>query len=36
LKSLNALDFLEKAKKDGRIVNAGFSFHGVSDVSKTL
>jgi predicted aldo/keto reductase-like oxidoreductase len=31
LKSLNALDFLEKAKKDGRIVNAGFSFHGVLD-----
>jgi len=31
LKSLNALDFLDKAKKDGRIVNAGFSFHGVLD-----
>jgi predicted aldo/keto reductase-like oxidoreductase len=31
LNSLNALDFLEKAKKDGRIVNAGFSFHGVFD-----
>jgi uncharacterized protein len=29
LASMNVLDFLEKAKKDGRIVNAGFSFHGV-------
>lgn len=32
LKSLHALDFLTMAKKDGRIVNTGFSFHGVSDV----
>lgn len=31
LNSLNVLDFLEKAKKDGRIVNAGFSFHGDLD-----
>lgn len=31
LYSMKVLDFLEKAKKDGRIVNAGFSFHGVSD-----
>lgn len=30
LNSFNALEFLDKAKKDGRIVNAGFSFHGVS------
>jgi len=36
LKSLNALDFLDKAKKDGRIVNAGFSFHGVSDVFQNI
>jgi predicted aldo/keto reductase-like oxidoreductase len=32
LKSFKALEFLDKAKKDGRIVNAGFSFHGVSDL----
>jgi len=30
LNSFHALEFLDKAKKDGRIVNAGFSFHGVS------
>jgi len=28
LEALNVIDFLEKAKADGRIVNAGFSFHG--------
>jgi len=28
MKTLGALDFLEKAKKEGRIVNTGFSFHG--------
>jgi hypothetical protein len=26
---LGVLDFLDQAKKDGRIVNAGFSFHGL-------
>ena len=36
LKSFNTLEFLDKAKKDGRIVNAGFSFHGVSDLFRTL
>ncbi|MGA2781399.1 MAG: aldo/keto reductase [Smithella sp.] len=36
LNSLNALDFLEKAKKDGRIVNAGFSFHGVLDDFRSI
>jgi len=36
LNSFHALDFLEKAKKDGRIVNAGFSFHGVSDVFQNI
>ena len=29
LKQLGALEFLEKARADGRIVNAGFSFHGL-------
>jgi len=28
LNSMNVLEFLDTAKKDGRIVNAGFSFHG--------
>ena len=28
MEKLNVLDFLDKAKADGRIVNAGFSFHG--------
>ncbi len=28
VKSHGIFDFLEKAKQDGRIVNAGFSFHG--------
>lgn len=29
LNALNVPAFLEEAKKDGRIVNAGFSFHGI-------
>ena len=29
LESLGVTDFLDKAKADGRIVNAGFSFHGM-------
>lgn len=29
MRDLGALEFLEKARADGRIVNAGFSFHGV-------
>lgn len=28
MRDLGVLDFLERAKADGRIVNAGFSFHG--------
>ena len=31
LVGLGALEFLDTAKKDGRIVNAGFSFHGLAD-----
>jgi len=31
LEPLGVLEFLEQAKKDGRIVNAGFSFHGLAD-----
>lgn len=31
VRDLGALDFLEAAKKDGRIGNAGFSFHGKSE-----
>ena len=33
---LGVLDFLEQAKKDGRIVNAGFSFHGLADDFKRI
>lgn len=29
VESLGVLDFLERAKADGRIVNVGFSFHGL-------
>ena len=28
LETLGVIDFLDKAKADGRIINAGFSFHG--------
>jgi uncharacterized protein len=31
LNSMSVLDFLDKAKKDRRIINAGFSFHGTLD-----
>lgn len=31
LEQLGAIEFLAQAQKDGRIVNAGFSFHGVAD-----
>jgi hypothetical protein len=36
IKKLGALDFLEKAKADGRIVNTGFSFHGDIDTFKEI
>jgi len=31
ISSLGALEFLDKAKADGRVVGAGFSFHGLSE-----
>lgn len=31
LEALGIRDFLDQAKKDGRIVNAGFSFHGLAE-----
>lgn len=36
LKSLGALDFLEAAKKDQRIKNAGFSYHGDPETFKEI
>ncbi len=36
MKALGVLDFIEQAKKDGRIINAGFSFHGHIDDFKTI
>ncbi len=36
LDSLNVTNFLDKAKADGRIVNPGFSFHGVLDDFKRI
>lgn len=30
IEKLGVADFLDKAKADGRIINAGFSFHGAS------
>lgn len=36
LKKLGVADFLEKAKADGRIVNAGFSFHGSGEDFRTI
>lgn len=36
LKDLGVLDFLEKAKADGKIVNIGFSFHGVCEDFKRI
>jgi predicted aldo/keto reductase-like oxidoreductase len=31
IKDMGVVDFLDKAQKDGRIVNAGFSFHGLPE-----
>jgi predicted aldo/keto reductase-like oxidoreductase len=36
LKVLDVIDFLDKAKDDGRIINAGFSFHGLIEDFKRI
>ena len=36
LKRLGVLEFLDQAKRDGLILNAGFSFHGDPDVFKEI
>lgn len=36
LKPLGAMEFLDQAKRDGRIVNAGFSFHGLANDFKRI
>lgn len=36
LEQLGICDFLDKAKADGRIINAGFSFHGLADDFKHI
>ena len=36
LDKLGVKDFLDKAKKDGKIINAGFSFHGKIDDFKRI
>jgi len=36
MEKLEVLDFLDRAKADGRIINAGFSFHGTVDDFKRI
>lgn len=36
MEKLEVLDFLDRAKSDGRIINAGFSFHGSSEDFKRI
>jgi predicted aldo/keto reductase-like oxidoreductase len=36
MKSFGIMEFLEKAKKDQRIINTGFSFHGDKDTFKEV
>lgn len=36
VKKLGVTDFLDKAKADGRIINAGFSFHGAGEDFKRI
>jgi len=36
VKKLGALEFLEEARQDGRIGNAGFSFHGTPDLFREI
>ena len=35
-KTLGVIDFLDRVKKDGRIINAGFSFHGEKNAFKEI
>ena len=36
MEAFGVMDFLEKAKIDGRIINAGFSFHGSGEDFKRI
>jgi predicted aldo/keto reductase-like oxidoreductase len=36
VENLGVADFLDKAKADGRIINAGFSFHGLAEDFKRI
>jgi uncharacterized protein len=36
MQNLNALEFLDKLKADGKIINAGFSFHGDKETFKEI
>jgi uncharacterized protein len=36
MEALDVIDFLDKARSDGRIINAGFSFHGSADDFKRI
>ena len=36
VKSLGVIDFINKAKESGKIVNAGFSFHGLKEEFKAI
>ncbi len=36
MKSLGALGFLDRAKANGRVINAGFSFHGSVEEFKLI
>jgi predicted aldo/keto reductase-like oxidoreductase len=36
MEKLDVLDFLDRAREDGRIINAGFSFHGSVDDFKRI
>lgn len=36
IRDLGVIDFLNKAKADGRIINVGFSYHGIADDFKEI
>ena len=36
IQDLGVIEFLDRAKADGRIINAGFSYHGASDFSEVV